>query len=88
MRHGHLTHLRTAMNFKTFYYKRGNGDWVFQDGVFDELDGLNHLILKRRAGLEVCKLYLDKDFEEIKKHFFTPDYWNNKTWQQEYEQEF
>ena len=37
-------------------------------------------------GDDVWQLHLDnpEDFNNIKKRFFTPDYWDNRTWVEEY----
>lgn len=39
------------------------------------------------AGDEVWQLHLDnaEDFENIKKCFYSPDYWAGRTWSQEYQ---
>lgn len=79
-----------------FYYKRGDGSWLFsipikknQQHFKDEAEAVRYLIQKRKEGFYANALYLDNpgDFEKIKELFFTPEYWANRTWQQEYEQE-
>ena len=72
---------------KVYYYRRGSGAWVFPDCILtDEREGVKHLIAKRKAGAYTNKLYLDipEDYETIKQNFFTPDYWEGRTWEDEY----
>ena len=69
-----------------YYYKRKSGAWVFPDVVItNDRDAIQILIEKRKAGYTTWRLYLDlaEDFEKIKSLFFTPEYWENKTWEQE-----
>ena len=73
---------------KVYYYKRQSGAWVFQDRIFtDDRKAISYLIQQRKAGKVAWRLYLDlpEDFEQIKSIFFTPEYWENKSWEQEAE---
>ena len=69
------------------YYKRHkSGDWVFEDCVISDCrQAVKYLIEQRRAKKVVWRLYLDipEDYELIKSLFFTPAYWEGRTWQQE-----
>ena len=78
------------MEKRFYYYKRNNGVAVFQDGTTINTlkkgrDFVNTLLKHRRGGETTWRLYLDvpEDYEQIKSIFFTPSYWENKTWQQE-----
>jgi len=69
-----------------YYYKRSNDVWVFSDGnILPARQAVLHLYEMRKAGHTVHRLYLDleKDFEFIKDHFFTPEYWEGRTWTME-----
>lgn len=73
---------------KLYYYKIACGDWVFSPNIVmsNERAAVSNLISHRKDGYVTWRLYLDipEDFEAIKKLFFTPDYWENKTWQDEF----
>lgn len=73
---------------KLYYYKIGCGDWIFAPNLCmsNDRDAITNLIKHRKEGYVAWRLYLDQpdDFELIKKMFFTPEYWENKTWQEEF----
>ena len=76
------------MNKKIYYYKRNSGEWVFQDQTFtNDREAIKYLIKQRMAKNVAWRLYLDiqEDFEEIKSLFFTPEYWEDRTAEQEAE---
>lgn len=76
------------MNKKIYYYKRNSGEWVFQDQTFtNDREAIKYLIKQRMAKNVAWRLYLDiqEDFEEIKSLFFTTEYWEDRTAEQEAE---
>lgn len=69
-----------------YYYKRASGEYVFSPNrIYGNKAAVLHLYEMRKAGYTVHRLYLDleKDFEFIKDHFFTPEYWEGRTWTME-----
>ena len=77
---------------KLFYYKRNSGVAVFEDGttidtIKDGRQFMQKLVNAKKQKIVVWRLYLDiqEDYERIKKIFFTPDYWENTTWEKEAE---
>lgn len=78
-----------------YYYKKENGDWVFSipdenggrsTALNDERSGNVFFRLLVKKGAELSRLYLDipEDFETIKELFFGREYWEGRTWQNEY----
>lgn len=80
------------MEKRLFYFKRNSGVAVFEDGTaIDSVKNgrqfMQKLINSKMQKIVTWRLYLDvpEDFERIKSLFFTPDYWENRTWQEEAE---
>lgn len=80
------------MNYKVYYYKKADGSWVFHKCIYypmtivlNERDGARYHTRERLRGNDPWRLYLDipEDFALIKKLFFNPSYWENRTWQEE-----
>lgn len=79
------------MTYTIIYYKRACGTWVFFDYakretlVLNDVDGARHHLQERWRGNNLWRLYLDlpDDFDTIRRNFFTPSYWENRTWQEE-----
>ena len=73
-----------------YYYKTASDIWHFSTG--ESLPALKGNELQRKlrnSGKRVIRLYLNvpEHFEIIKSIYKTPDYWRNRTWQDEYEEE-
>lgn len=70
-----------------FYYKTLTS-WMFEkdDKRYSTEEGEKHLSELRNSGITMRRLYLDyaPDFKVIKECFFNHEYWENKTWQEEY----
>lgn len=79
------------MAYTILYYKRASGAWVFFDYtkgetiVLNDRDGARHHLQERKRGNNLWRLFLDLsgDFDMIRKNFFSPSYWENRTWQME-----
>ena len=72
-----------------YYYKTSSDTWVFSTYVKrDARKAVEYLRMLRRMKKEVVRLYLDvpDDFEFIKRVFFNKDYWEGRSWQDEYEE--
>ena len=71
---------------KIYYYKTISDTWNFSTGVSLGARKANEYLQKLRRTNNVEKLYLNepKHFELIKSVFFTQNYWNGRTWQDEY----
>lgn len=69
------------------YYRTGDGSWVFEPGQrFSPIGGREHILRILTQGDDVWQLHLDneEDFRNIRKAFFTTDYWDGRSWQDEY----
>ena len=78
-----------------YYYKREDGTWVFslqgytgerRTIVKNESGGAQYLRLLVHTNKEMQRLYPDipREYEDIQRLFFSPSYWKDRTWQQEY----
>ena len=78
-----------------YYYKRENGGWIFSlldsHGIRrtvekNDYTGGQYIRMLRYSKKEPTRLYLNlqEDYRLIKRLFFTPAYWEGKTWQTEY----
>lgn len=78
-----------------YYYRRGNGSYVFslkdttgirRTVVKDEYTGEQYLRMLLYSKKNPQRVYLDiqEDYRLIKRFFFTPSYWEAKSWQDEY----
>ena len=74
-----------------YYYKTISDTWHFSTGVVRNAQkGVEYLrMLRCGCKKDVQRLYLndDKDFEKIKEVFYTPSYWEGRTWIDEYNEE-
>lgn len=72
-----------------YYYKTISDIWHFSTGVSRNAPkACDYLRMLRYAKKNIIKLYLNepRDFETIKEHFYSPEYWDGRTWQDEYEE--
>jgi len=72
-----------------YYYKTISDTWHISNGMSLEAREANSFLHKIRKTRSVVRLYLDvpEHFEIIKKNFHSPEYWEGRSWQDEYEEE-
>ena len=72
-----------------YYYKTASDIWVFSScRKYEAKKAVDYLRRLRSEGYRVERLYLDvpEHFEFIKALFFNKDYWDGRSWQDEYEE--